>query len=83
MHKLLFSQFIHFSSVLLTKNVKSFYIFHRGSEEVFDEKCIIYYFLHFSFSVATKYVKILLKVRGVLNLEIVHMYFLSVGEVIV
>ena len=43
----------------------------------------IFFFLHFSFSVATKHVKILLKVREVLNLEIAHMYFLSVGEIIV
>ena len=32
--KILFSQFIHFSSVLLTKNVLSFYIFHRGSRDL-------------------------------------------------
>ena len=65
---LLFSQFLLFSSILLTKNVKRFDIFRRGSSGNFDEKCIEY-FLHVSFSVAMKNVKILLQAREVLNFE--------------
>ena len=41
------------------------------------------FFIHVSFSVATRNVSILLQTREVLNLELAHLYFLSVGEVIV
>ena len=64
--------------------------FHRGSGELRRKMHNIYiyiyiyiyffFFLHFSFSVATKKVKILLQAREVLNLELTHLYFLSVGE---
>ena len=63
---LLFSQILHFSSVLLTKNEKSFDIFRGGSGELrrkmYKKKKM---FLHFSFSVATKNIKILLQAREV------------------
>ena len=50
-----FWQFIHFSLVLLTKNVYSFYFFfRRGSGELRRKMKIIFFLKHFSFSVATK-----------------------------
>ena len=56
--------------------------FPRGSGD-FRRKIYKIFVVHFSFSVVTKNVKILLQARKGLNLELAHLYFLSVGEVIV
>ena len=50
-NKYFFSQCLHFSSILLTKNVKTFFFF--------------FFFNFFSFSVATKNAKIPLQAREV------------------
>ena len=71
-----------FTSVLLTKNVKSIFTFFVRVMGTFDENCSKYFFLHFSFSVATNNVKILLRAGEVFERQNVFKRSEIMGDII-